>query len=277
MGWGDELITTSFVKRAYEKTGKLVVVGNGVPIWNPMFENNPKISRVEYPNCPWVRTVKGNRHYVDWGQTNASRVVFKEDARVEPGEIFFSPHELSLFSVSDFVYIEPNIKGSYGRNKDWGFDRWQAVVDRLPHVRWIQPPGKRLRGVDQINTRTFREACALLSRALFFVGTDGGLHHAAAALGKRAVVVWGGFAPPKVLGYDFHINLHSGVRHCGSVRACDHCRRAMDAISVEMVVDAIEECLRDLSPGARETPAVVCNVGRVDVPAQQAGAVPVAS
>jgi ADP-heptose:LPS heptosyltransferase len=79
----------------------------------------------------------------------------------------------------------------------------------------------------------------LLSKARFLVTTDGGLHHAAAALGKPAIVVWGGLVSPKILGYDSHINLHSGTASCGSTEPCPHCRKALDWVTVDMVVDAI--------------------------------------
>jgi ADP-heptose:LPS heptosyltransferase len=157
---------------------------------------------------------------------------------VEPGEIYLTDEEKAKYTESDFIYIEPNTKGTFGGNKDWGFDRWQEVVKDMPY-RFIQGKGRKLDDVVQISTPTFRDACALLDRALFFVGTDGGLHHAAAALGKRAVVVWGGLVSPKILGYDTHVNLHSGTYSCGSPKACKHCREALDWVTVDMVKDAI--------------------------------------
>lgn len=179
----------------------------------------------------------GRRPYIDYQKTRPGKIVFNYDYKVEPGEIFFDPAELR-HAQEDFIYIEPNVKGTFSGNKDWGFERWQQVVNALPY-RFIQGKGRRLEGVEQVQTTSFRDACALLGRARLFVGTDGGLHHAAAALGKPAVVVWGGLAPPSVLGYDSHTNLHSGASACGSYEACEHCKQALSRITVEMVVDAI--------------------------------------
>jgi ADP-heptose:LPS heptosyltransferase len=162
--------------------------------------------------------------------------------KATPGELYLSEEEKKKWKgYSDFVYIEPNIKGWLGPNKDWGFDRWQAVVKALP-IKWVQGPGRKLDGVEQVSTSSFRDACALLDSALLFVGTDGGLHHAAAALAKKAVVVWGGFTHPRNLGYETHVNLHSGTEPCGNLKPCEHCRKAMSKITVEMVVGAIESC-----------------------------------
>lgn len=179
----------------------------------------------------------GQRPYIDYFKTTSDKVVYNERFKVEPGELYLTDEERAKFS-GGFIYIEPNTKGTFGGNKDWGFDKWQEVVKKLPY-RFIQGHGKKLDGVEQIPTKTFREACALLSHADFFVGTDGGLHHAAAALGKRAVVVWGGLVSPKILGYDSHINLHSGTYSCGSTKACDHCRKALNWVTVDMVCDAL--------------------------------------
>ena len=75
------------------------------------------------------------------------------------------------------------------------------------------------------------------------MGTDGGLHHAAAALGKKAVVVWGGLVGPNTLGYDTQTNLCKASSFCGSITPCLHCRQALDAITPDMVVEAIRKNL----------------------------------
>ena len=248
MGLGDDLIVSSIVKKAYAKHGKPICVGDGrdIRIGDTMndtgvgqvFENNPKLARTIYPGAVWVNNIMFNRPYIDNIRTTAEKVVFNNEFRVEPGEIFLTDEEKAKYAgLGDFIYIEPNTKGTFGGNKDWGFERWQQVAKLdLP---FVQGKGRKLDGVRQINTDTFRDACALLYHAAFFVGTDGGLHHAAAALGKRAVVVWGGLVSPKLLGYVSHVNLHSGTHSCGSAKTCAHCRKAMDWVTVDMVKDAI--------------------------------------
>lgn len=180
----------------------------------------------------------GNRPYINHLATTPEKIVFNQSFKVEPGEIYLTDEEKEKYQLSDFIYIEPNTKGTFGGNKDWGFEKWQEVVKDSPYT-FIQGKGRKLDGVDQLETKSFRDACSLLSKADFFVGTDGGLHHAAAALGKRAVVVWGGLVSPKILGYDTHINLHSGTGSCGSTTTCKHCREALEWVTVEMVKDAI--------------------------------------
>lgn len=241
--FGDDLIVTSIVKRAYKKHNKLICVGDGKDIkWEEVFDNNPKMSKVVYPGCVWVPNIMFNRPYIDNLKSTDERFVYNAAFHVEPGELYLTDEE-KRHTQTGFVYIEPNIKGTFAGNKDWGFGKWQAVVDACHGTRFIQGRGRKLNGVEQVDTHSFRDACALLSRADLFMGTDGGLHHAAAALGIPAVVVWGGLVSPKILGYDFHTNLHSGTGSCGSKKSCNHCRKALEWVTAEMVVEAIERRL----------------------------------
>ncbi len=250
MGWGDEIITTSLVKKAKEKhPNRNICVGDGLKvIWNDVFNNNPKISREVTPGCLWVNCYKGVRPYITAAHND--KLIWNKSFKVEPGEIYFSPEELH-WKEEGFVYIEPNVKKAWNPNKDWGFEKWRQVVKGLPNIRFIQGSGEKL--VEQKNTKSFRDACALLAKASLFVGTDGGLHHAAAALGIPAVVVWGGFIGPQILGYDNHINLHSGTKSCGSKTKCDHCRDALNKITVEMVIHAIDSITESRKTGTSET------------------------
>lgn len=240
MGFGDDILVTGIVKRAALKhPGKKFAVGDGTKIhWSPVFENNPHILKEIEPGCLWVRDFPGHRAYIkasyDWGYE------FNENHRASPGELFLSADDPGL---GPYVYIEPNVKNTVIHNKDWGFENWQKVVDELPGVRFVQGAGRRLDGVKQLDTATFLDACRLLLHAHLFVGTDGGLHHAAAALGKRAVVVWGGFCSPRITGYDSHTNLWSGAKSCGRLEHCEHCKKALSEITVDMVVAGIRKNL----------------------------------
>ena len=244
MGFGDQLLASGIAKKAKLKhPGRPICIGDGTQVeWGVVFENNPGLSKEVVPGCVWVHSHKGFRPYVDYTKTTKEKFAWKRDFKADPGELFLKEEELH-WTQTDFVYIEPNIKGWLGPNKDWGFDNWQAVVKSLPEIRFIQGPGRKLEGVEQVETTGFRDACALLSRSSLFVGTDGGLHHAAAALNKKAVVIWGGYTHPRNLGYETHTNLHAGVEPCGNTKPCEHCRSAMKKITVERVVESIRRNL----------------------------------
>jgi hypothetical protein len=63
------------------------------------------------------------------------------------------------------------------------------------------------------------------------------MHHAAAALNVPGVIIFGGYTPLELTGYPMHINLAGDAENaCGSLYRCDHCRQALDSISVAEVL-----------------------------------------
>ncbi len=94
----------------------------------------------------------------------------------------------------------------------------------------------RLPGATQVPTPTFRHAAAVLSVCRAFVGTEGGLMHAAAAVGTPAVILWSEFISPEITGYSSMTNLRHAGKPCGNRFNCPSCRKSMEAITVDEVV-----------------------------------------
>ena len=72
---------------------------------------------------------------------------------------------------------------------------------------------------------------------------EGGVHHTAATVEAKGVVIFGGFIPPEITGYDFHTNLFTGGEACGSRYSCKHCKAAMEAIEVDEVVEHMRKII----------------------------------
>lgn len=241
MGLGDEIMTSATIRKAHQKfPDKKICVGPGSrAVWSEVWENLP-VSKDIKPDCIWIHDYGKHRPYIDYELSDKDHFHYRPEFKAEPGWIVLSEAEKQVNVPKDFIYIEPTVKGSFSGNKDWGILNWQQVVDCFPIDTFIQGRGHRLDRCRQVETSTFRKALAILAKAKLFVGTDGALHHAAAALGIPAVVVWGGLASPKNLGYDTHINLWSGTKPCGSHEECPHCRSALAQITPSMVVEAIK-------------------------------------
>jgi hypothetical protein len=145
-----------------------------------------------------------------------------------------------------FVYIEPTIKAMANPNKAW--HGWQAVVEALPQVRFVQcgvDRATRLAGGNVYfeTSLDFIEAVQRLNQSSMYVGPEGGMHHAAAALGVPAIVIFGGSPSIEATGYPDHINF--GVdKPCGRWERCAHCDDVMASITVDKVVGAIKEKLQ---------------------------------
>jgi ADP-heptose:LPS heptosyltransferase len=258
MGIGDQLIASGLAREAWTRRGRKVAFGDGRRIiWDKhseeIFRNNPNVcfpGNEARQKVEWIAFHKGHRGYNSQGD---GRWIWNMDWRCVPGEIYFTHAELSAGrrKGTDFVVIEPNVvrwKG-FAANKDWGFLNYQQVADRLREAgrrvfQFVPPDGAPvLAGVKAISTATFREAAAMLNHAAAYLGPEGGLHHAAAALGIPGVVIFGGFIPPSVTGYACHTNLVGSDVFCGSFKPCDHCRQAMATITVYTVHNAIRERL----------------------------------
>lgn len=257
MGVGDQLIGSGLARDAWTKRGVKIAFGDGQRIiWDKhsdlIYRNNPNIAFPgnQRQKMEWVPFYKGSRGYNKQGD---GRWIWNMEWRCVPGEIWFGLNEKAEGKRigSGFVVIEPNVvpwKQS-AANKRWPLERYQAFADQLiaDGVKVIQfenPDGEpMLRNVKPVRARNFRDAAAVLQHAKLYIGAEGGMHHAAAALGVAGVVLFGGWIPPSVTGYETHTNLVGSDRFCGTFTPCRHCADAMAAISVDQVYSAAKERL----------------------------------
>ncbi len=262
MGYGDDIMVTAEARRLKEVDPQAkIVVGDGVrEVWSEtgVFDRNPHLSRLADvapgDRIVWLRNYYGCRPYLDYERSEPGRRQAFRPYRAEPGVLCFSreetAHAAALVAARrqamPVVAIEPNV--DFGPTKDWGFERWQATVDSLrDRVTFVQPSYGRpiLDGVHAIES-TFRSFAAVLLHCDLYVGPEGGLHHAAAAVGLAGVVVFGGRISPQLTGYDLHDNLYVEApgSPCGMIEPCQHCRACFAAIPVERVVASVQQLLR---------------------------------
>jgi hypothetical protein len=261
MGYGDDIMATGLARGAKAR-GKRIAFGDGQKlIWGPysekVFRYNPNIAQPgteRAKDVEWIHYYKGNRLYNRLDRAN-NCWIWEKNWKAIPGEMFFDEGEKRFADSvgSDFILFEPTppLWKGMSVNKDWGLARFQAVADalraaghRVAQFRHEKSePGRFLERVEYIESPTYRHGLAALGRAKLYVGVEGGLHHGAAAVGTKGVVVFGGFVSPQSTGYDMHTNLFSGGVACGKIVPCNHCRTALDAISIEDVLRACSEQL----------------------------------
>lgn len=245
----------SGMARGAHARGKRIAFGDGKTIqWHPyaheIFRNNPNVAppgSEDAQDIEWIAHYWGKRLYNRCTPTHWEWVGGHNN---KPGEIFFSDEELKFASQFEpgFILIEPNVPKfkSVAVNKQWALDRYDSAArdlarggHRIAQFRYGPPsgPGHTLSGVKRIEAPTFRHALAVLACAKLYIGPEGGLHHGAAAVGVPAVVIFGGFIAPATTGYDTHHNIFRGDGvACGSLKPCNHCKRALYSITVDEVV-----------------------------------------
>lgn len=243
MGIGDEITVTGHVREMQLRDPRKVRLLYERPgHWSEVFERNPRIaSRGEIGNFQEYRPrVNGLRPYI--AEKTRERWTWRVYGP-PVGELYFAPWEEAFAKLAaPEVIVEPTLKPKASPNKDWHWERWELLARLMRaaglSVAQVGPAGtKTLTGVRLIETQTFRNAAAVLARAKAAVMTEGGLMHAAAAVGLRSVVIFGGYIAPEVTGYEMHTNIFTGqALGCGMRAPCLHCRRAMAEITPQMVM-----------------------------------------
>ncbi len=247
MGIGDEIMAAAQAKKMYEKHHVPVMIVDRIGrmrthyMWDglPYILRGPQAGRyLRLTNGADARPYVAKKLHDRWKWKHFD---------LEPGEIVLTEEEKKFAApYAGYILVEPNVKGTNEGNKDWGWDRWLTFTAMLPYqLLQLGPAGTRgLPGIRFVETSSFRKACAILAVSRAFVGTEGGLHHAAAALGVPAVVIFGGFISPDITGYRMHRNLFTGGAACGMRTACEHCKEAMAAITPEMVYANLKVVLK---------------------------------
>jgi len=215
-------------------TGKTVKIGNpdtGKVEWHDLYPFIPFIRR---DGEMWLRDFAGKRGYVEVYELLPDgriwQIHYRKDYRAIP-----APIEIDA-EPNGYVIIEPSIKDGAPFAKQWhGFHDLVELYD-APYVQLNQDT---LKGVKRIDT-TVVEAARLMKGARAYIGTEGFLHHLAAAFGKPAVVLMGAFVPPMSFGYEGQISLAvNDPKECGSC----YYTGAMNRIPVGAAVGALDDAL----------------------------------
>jgi hypothetical protein len=253
-------MSTGFARGAAAR-GKQIAFGDGRKLrWGPWceeaFRGNPNIARTVHDRIEWIEYYKGKRGY-NRQDSAGKRWIWDYDFKAVPGEFFFSDHDRACATRRPLgILIEPNVPWhkSVAPNKDWGLARYQRLADMLRadgfSVYQNSFGTARLTNVNVVHVSSFRQAAASLAGYDLVICPEGGLHHAAAAVSAKAIVIFGGFIPPQVTGYEFHVNLTGGAEACGSWNQCQHCRDALDQITVEEVHERALAALQDQTAAA---------------------------
>jgi len=260
MSYGDEIMAAGHAQKVSKEVGgKVAILGKtGNVRWHDLWRGNPHIATPDEeragkavstirngPECrPYIQypfTLKDGHKFTDWR------------ARDHRGSIYIDLEERILADeyrkvFGRFIVVEPNIAKNSNPNKSWGFENWCRLISIMPQYNFIQvgPAGTTRvlphKNVIRIFTKTFRRACIVLSGAELLISIEGGLHHAAAALRMRAVVIFGGCVDPGVTGYPEHRNMWSiPDSPCGQWATCKHCIESMETINPVHVKRTLED------------------------------------
>jgi hypothetical protein len=236
------------------------------PYWSEMWNGNPVIAAPHEVAAGEpvhkIQNAVNCRPYIQYPFTHKTGWTFTDwRAQDHRGKLYLSLKERALGIAAQqkhgpFVVMEPSPIAKSNPNKAWPQEKFAGLIAACPDVRFVQlchPESSGLAGALPIPSPTFRAACGVLASAAAYVGPEGGLHHAAAALGVPAVVIFGGCASVKTTGYSEHFNIADDGPQtpCGRWLPCPHCVDAMAKIGVEQVADGLRVVLGQLASWKR--------------------------
>ena len=138
------------------------------------------------------------------------------------------------------------------QNKDWGYENWIQLVNKIKNDNLIihstHDETKIIDGIYSPKEMNFRTACAILKLSDLYIGPEGGFGHVAAALRKKAVLYFGGWISPDIIGYDFHENIYydNDSSPCGEIeKLCNHCSDARKTITVDIFLKHITKAFKN--------------------------------
>lgn len=265
MGIGDDLLFLGEAEALYKKTGKKIVpvYGNG---WSPLFKNVEFLSKEKKNNCITLNardTDSPSDYHVDYYTRKKVKTMFGDQLifrpyTPKPFHIRFTDEELAAadkilldYGITEFCAINPDFKKSFfGNNKNWGFDKYQSLTDRLANklqVVRIKPGGdykeKDLINAINISSEDIRISFAILRKAKFGISYDGFFIHAMSGMNIPCVAILGGFSSSNMIHYEGNIEIEYSHPEspCGRTFDCDHCREANKAITVDQVEEACDK------------------------------------
>lgn len=262
MGFGDQILAAGQAQVLFDRSpdaGPIMFVDvYGNRRWQPVWDHNPVILdiKTQYTGGPILHTGKGCIPYLKYPKVKSGWEFTNWRARDHRGRLYLTEEEFNgginlLKRTGPFVLIEAAGRDRKNRNRCWPFPKWQELVVFLndvlpwPLLQLDHDMADRLAGVGLVQHKDFRAACGVLAAARLYIGPEGGLAHAAAALGIPAVVLWGGCLPVEILGYPEHVNLvyDHPETPCGSIKPCAHCDAGWQALTPEHVVHAVQTAL----------------------------------
>ena len=260
VGLGGYLMWTPLAREVNKMTGGAKVLpvetnGNFIKIiHSPIFENNPHMCQ-DFEEKSYLLPISFNNPSTNYCKSDTpEKAIQRHDKHIIHQicehyginnaelkcEIFLSEAEITnaanlLKDVDgDFITIDPHTKDEYTVNKRYPFQKWQNVVDKVRNnseIKIIQIGNKTdqvLEGViDFTGITTFRQAAAIISHAVLHVGPEGGLMHAANAVGTKSVILITGFLHPRMTCYKENSNIWIGKNHGprGMKIECPKCKK----------------------------------------------------
>lgn len=276
---GDHLCITGIISKIYEKKLKIIICSN----YPELFENNPKIFKIFNLNNFFYKkillkvlnffegeNIKSYRnkinqtkeyHFMKFYPKNmhfgfASAFHFNMNINFDnfKNEIFFTKEEIVKYEKkfklpSQFSVIHSEAKKTYMKNKDWGPEKIQKVVDEFDKIEWVQvgQPGEYiLKKTSRCYfDLTLRELAFIISRSSFLVSMEGMFNHMASAFNKKNFLIHIGVLPIESTYYPNNILIEKNSKlkcyPCFSFNCLEHKKHCEENLTSDYAISIIKK------------------------------------
>ena len=274
MGIGGNLMWTPLAYNIFKRTGKIVVFVKNKQIYNDklnlwknldyILDNSELNLTYEYVRDSELYFIIDMNIRPDLTNDNKMNIICHTiNARcscfgyynIEPNIYMkFSKNEIQHMKniinklPKKFIVIEPHSKTSWCAHKQYPLNKWQTIINNLykkiPIVQMSLPTNKVLKNVIDIgkNIKNFREAALLLKYATLFIGSEGGLMHAAKVHNTKSLIIYSPMFDPIWTKYDNNINVWiktSEHQNCFNTGTCVKCMEIMKNHDEKIIINKI--------------------------------------
>lgn len=265
MGLGGNIMWSPVVRELSKKHNKKVYLVRGTNcIWsnNPYITNNSNNSyQLDTQNPKFLYTDKTTNEKEDWKINEISTHIINwlltkfdlPTMAVPKGELFITDAERDKTKdfikrlSTPYITIEPHANIEWSPNKkSISLVKYQNIVNKLKkdiEVVQVSKNGMELlTGVKYIKDTSFRDVWSIIEGSSLFLSSEGGLVHAATALGVKSVVILQPSIPPIFVSYLQNININIS-RHptCSMRRYCKQCDKDREDFDENIIHTKIME------------------------------------
>lgn len=258
-GIGDAILITAIINSIKRKYPRIKI--NLISFHEILFENIPNIFSINKPTTfflfrHWYLETRQNKnpscHVLDESLHKLGLKYLKQDTsyQISEDERYRAKELLSGFQ-KPLIAINTASKEP---SKNWPSQYWHNLTLELSSNYDVVQLGAESE-IDLQHTfrlagkLSLRESIAVLGNCLLFVGPDSFLMHAAASIGIKSVIIFGGRVTPNNTGYDNNINLFERME-CGPCwiheedgEVCKNNLECLSRIKVDTVIESISRIL----------------------------------
>lgn len=283
---GDQVCMSAIAKALYDQKGFKVII---FASYSEIFYNNPYIWKnidikeysaftqkiivnlLKFLTSKYIEKfafkLQSNQIFEDYMRDSKSKISLIEAHSIDfkitldlidaKPDVFFTPDEVTRYdkkfkSLKHYAIIQPEGKTTYTPNKEWGFDKYQEVVNKTKDkIKWVQVGLNNDKLLDNIvdfrgKTKSLRELAYVIKNANFVLANEGLLNHISASVNTKSFVVFSGFSQIELAKYKTTIPIVKQPQiECAPCWLLDECPKdrkyCTEDITSNFVIDTIKE------------------------------------